>query len=69
MERFRLATFRESEGGRGREVVVVDRSREVVKDREDRRTCWNGSRGGISFWRKGSSRTGSYIPKSLGEGE
>ena len=28
-------------------MVVVDRSREVVNDREDRMTCWNGSRGGI----------------------
>jgi hypothetical protein len=28
-------------------VVDVERSREVVKDREDRMTCWNGSRGGI----------------------
>lgn len=68
MERFRLAAFRESDVGRGRDVVVVDRSREVVRDREDRRTCWNGSRGGILFWREGSSRVGSYIPKSLGGG-
>lgn len=28
-------------------VVVVESSREVVNDREDRMTCWNGSRGGI----------------------
>ena len=34
--------------GRGLRVAVnVDRGREVVNDREDRMTCWNGRRGGI----------------------
>jgi hypothetical protein len=36
---FRLATLFESDGGRGRVVVVVESSREVVRDREDRMTC------------------------------
>lgn len=38
-------TFRER--ARGRVVLEVRMDLEVVRDREDRRTCWNGSLGGI----------------------